>query len=235
MHDRIRFARGTKAQRETSTVTPAEGQPVFETDTRKLYIGEKDGNGNLKELKDLVPINTTNKLILHTPTIKELYDCLDKLSERLLRLKLLIPSSQNHMTLSSVSGLEITIKADNTITVRDGSNDSLYVSGTIASNFLDIMKTTNYDEIIFTGYATSYIQGMNSLGGEFITVCGKGDGSQNFPYYWLKIHLKSAILKEENYGTSSYDIINPNYQYYLYDTSSSLSETIPYDFEIFYI
>ena len=60
MHDRIRIARGTKSQREVSTLTPAEGQPVFETDTRKLYIGEKDGDGNLKELKDLDAINAAS-------------------------------------------------------------------------------------------------------------------------------------------------------------------------------
>lgn len=60
MHKRIRFARGTSAKRSVSTLKPAEGQPVFETDTRKLYIGEKDSNDNLKELKDLDAINAAN-------------------------------------------------------------------------------------------------------------------------------------------------------------------------------
>jgi len=49
MKSRIRIARGTSAARSVSTEVPAEGQPVYETDTRALYVG--DGTTQLKNLK----------------------------------------------------------------------------------------------------------------------------------------------------------------------------------------
>lgn len=48
MKNRIRIARGTSAARSVSTEVPAEGQPVYETDTKQLYVG--DGTTPLKDL-----------------------------------------------------------------------------------------------------------------------------------------------------------------------------------------
>lgn len=50
----IQFLRGTSAQRATHTETSLAGQPIFETDTNKLYIGD-----GATRIKDLVPVNSS--------------------------------------------------------------------------------------------------------------------------------------------------------------------------------
>lgn len=50
----IQFLRGTEAQRATHTERSLVGQPIFETDTNRLYVG--DGTTSIK---DLVPVNSS--------------------------------------------------------------------------------------------------------------------------------------------------------------------------------
>lgn len=45
----IQFLRGTATQRAAHSETSLSGQPLFETDTNKLYIG--DGETAIKNLK----------------------------------------------------------------------------------------------------------------------------------------------------------------------------------------
>ena len=51
----IQFLRGTAAQRATHSESSLQGQPIFETDTNKLYVG--DGTTSVKNLD---AINATN-------------------------------------------------------------------------------------------------------------------------------------------------------------------------------
>lgn len=47
----IQFLRGTSAQRATHTEVSTIGQPIFETDTNRLYIG--DGSTPVNQLKEI--------------------------------------------------------------------------------------------------------------------------------------------------------------------------------------
>ena len=47
----IQFLRGTSAQRANHTEVSTIGQPIFETDTNKLYIG--DGSTPVNQLKGI--------------------------------------------------------------------------------------------------------------------------------------------------------------------------------------
>ena len=47
----IQFLRGTSAQRATHTEASTIGQPIFETDTNMLYIG--DGSTPVNQLKGI--------------------------------------------------------------------------------------------------------------------------------------------------------------------------------------
>ena len=58
----IKFLRGTSAQRATHTETSLAGQPIFETDTNRLYVGD-----GVTGIKDLVPVNSS--LIPTMPTV----------------------------------------------------------------------------------------------------------------------------------------------------------------------
>ena len=50
----IQFKRGTSTILASKNIILEEGEPVFETDTGRFKIGEKDENGNLKHWNDLL-------------------------------------------------------------------------------------------------------------------------------------------------------------------------------------
>lgn len=52
----IQIKRGTEAKRQTNTTPLSAGQPVFCTDSNKLYIADEDGDLP----KDLKALNPTN-------------------------------------------------------------------------------------------------------------------------------------------------------------------------------
>lgn len=47
----IQFLRGTSAQRATHTEVSTAGQPIYETDTHKLYVG--DGSTPISQLQSI--------------------------------------------------------------------------------------------------------------------------------------------------------------------------------------
>ena len=49
----IQFLRGTSAQRANHTEVSTIGQPIFETDTNLLYVGD-----GVTAIRDLIPVNT---------------------------------------------------------------------------------------------------------------------------------------------------------------------------------
>lgn len=50
----IQFKRGTSNVLTSKNIILEEGEPVFETDTGRFKIGEKDENGNLKHWNDIL-------------------------------------------------------------------------------------------------------------------------------------------------------------------------------------
>ena len=50
----IQFKRGKSTTLSSRNIILEEGEPVFETDTGRFKIGEKDENGNLKHWNDLL-------------------------------------------------------------------------------------------------------------------------------------------------------------------------------------
>lgn len=50
----IQFKRGQSITLASRNIILEEGEPVFETDTGRFKIGEKDENGNLKPWNDLL-------------------------------------------------------------------------------------------------------------------------------------------------------------------------------------
>lgn len=50
----IQFKRGTSATLKSKNIILEEGEPVFELDTGRFKIGEKDENGNLKHWNDIL-------------------------------------------------------------------------------------------------------------------------------------------------------------------------------------
>lgn len=53
----LQLRRGTEAERQAMTQPLQEGEPLFITDTNMLYIGVRDGQGQLVLPKDLQPVN----------------------------------------------------------------------------------------------------------------------------------------------------------------------------------
>lgn len=49
----LQFKRGTSTILASKNIVLEEGEPVFETDTGRFKIGEKDENGNLKHWNDI--------------------------------------------------------------------------------------------------------------------------------------------------------------------------------------
>lgn len=58
----IQFLRGTAAQRAAHSETSLNGQPIFETDTNKLYIG--DGEKAIKDLEPIGAIQPASETVL---------------------------------------------------------------------------------------------------------------------------------------------------------------------------
>ena len=58
----IQFLRGTAAQRAAHSETSLKGQPLYETDTNKLYIG--DGETAIKNLKPIGAIQPASETVL---------------------------------------------------------------------------------------------------------------------------------------------------------------------------
>ena len=69
----IQFKRGTADKRKTNTSVLDKGQPFFETDTNKLYMG--DGATALKSLKPIV--ESSNNEFTGTNTFKKSVSFID--------------------------------------------------------------------------------------------------------------------------------------------------------------
>ena len=98
----IQFLRGTAAQRATHSESSLQGQPIFETDTNKLYVG--DGTTLVKNLKAINATNANHATTADSATNATYADIADNASRaNSVACELNFMSFYGHETNSSAS------------------------------------------------------------------------------------------------------------------------------------
>ena len=198
----IQFLRGTSAQRTGSSEVSLAGQPLFETDTNKLYIG--DGSSQLKGLKPISSLSAqffSNRMFVGELTTTQWIKIATIQPPSTLRYSVLLLVNGGQAPSTQGSGL----MEFNSVRITD--EPSLYVcSGYIDPNdFCYVLNEDSVDIFVYCGGYQDYqiavvdeLVGTSTNNESYVTLKNEGTGSSTMPAGGVPAEIKNiASLANE--------------------------------------